>query len=64
MEVSHQLPGYMQSLVISRGCLSVGSREKFCNGVCQKAYYRFYDSDEENRILILILSSAVTLLFI
>lgn len=41
----------------------MGSVEKLCNGVCQRAYHRFYDSDGKNRMLIQILSSAVAFCF-
>lgn len=54
----------LRELVISEGCLSVGSGQRLCNGVCEKAYQWFYDSDEKNRILIQILSSAFTFCFI
>lgn len=49
---SESAPAWLSTdFVISEGCLSLGSGQKFCNGVCEKAYHRFYDSDEKNRIL-------------
>lgn len=45
MEVSHQLGGKHIELDNFRGCISVGSTERYCkNTVCQKRYYGFYDN--------------------
>lgn len=45
MEVSHQLGGKHIELDNFRGCISVGSTEKYCkNTVCQKRDYGFYDN--------------------